>query len=630
VQGGVAGLRRAAAPALGLLVALLTWRDVNFRPVDSLDPSWQAALHMVAHRHMHALVFTYGPLGFMGQGVGYYRWTVVLAAIYVAAVAAALATALIAVLRRDIGLPAAAAAAFVLVSATRALGVTDQVVVAVTIAAFGVLRGDHTERAERVLVAVAGVVAGTHLLVKFNAGVTVLLVGAVVAWSAGRRGWRSEATFGGAAMASLLAGWVLTGNGVAGLVPFLSRSAQVASGYSEAMGIEANGRGGYLAVAGVVSAVLLLLGWAATGGWPPARRRALAGGGLFWLYAAFKLGFVRHDSHDVVFFGEALVIGAVFAGAAAGRRSAAAVWTWVRRGLAGAGVIGLVVTLLATSKLSVPTVLNPGPALGSLGGDLPILVSPTAAAREIAKGRANLQRRYYALSPAILAALRGHTVHIHPWEAGIAWAYPEIRWRPLPVFQEYTAYTADLDHLNADFLSGPNAPERILTQEISIDIRNPDWESPAAVVAMACHYRQVVAEAKWQVLERVPNRCGAPATLAVVKARTGDNVAVPDTTGRDVMVVARISGLDHSLFYRLRSTLWRAAQVHVSLSGRRRWRLVPGTAPDGLIVRVPMERLGFSQPFAPESATFLRVTQPDGFGLSSHLSIEFVAIPVTG
>jgi hypothetical protein len=299
----------------------------------------------------------------------------------------------------------------------------------------------------------------------------------------------------------------------------------------------------------------------------------------------------------------------------------------VRRGLAGAATVGLVVALLAASKLAVPTIVNPGPALGRLGGDLPILVSPAKAKREIAKGRANLQRRYYALSPAILAALRGHTVHIHPWEAGIAWAYPEIRWDPLPVFQEYTAYTADLDHLNADYLSGPKAPERILTQEISIDIRNPDWESPAVVVALACHYRQVVAEAKWQVLERVPNRCGTPATLAVVKARTGDNVAVPDTTGRDVLVVARISGLDRSLFYRLRSTLWRAAQVHVTLSGRRRWRAVPGTVADGLVVR-STDRLGFSQPFAPESATFLRVNQPDGFGLSSHLSIEFVAIPV--
>jgi hypothetical protein len=630
VQGGVAGARRAAAPALGLLVALLTWRDVNFRPVDSLDPSWQAALHMVAHRHMHALIFTYGPLGFLGQGVGYYRWTVVLAALYLVTVTAALATALIAVLRRDVGLPAAAVAAFVLVSATRDLGVTDQVVVAVTIAAFGVLRGDHSERAERILVAVAGVVAGTHLLVKFNVGVTVALVGAVVAWSAGRRGWRSEATFAGAALGSLLAGWVLTGNGLTGLAPFLSRSMQVASGYSEAMGIEANGRGGYLALAGGVSVLLLVLGWAATRGWPAARRRALAAGGVLWLYAAFKLGFVRHDSHDVVFFGEALVIGAVFAGAAARRPSPTVVWTWIRRGLAGAGTVVLLVALLVTSKLAVPTILNPGPALGRLGGDLPVLVSPGAAAREIAKGRANLQRRYYALSPAVLAALRGHTVHIHPWEAGIAWAYPEIRWRPLPVFQEYTAYTADLDHLNADYLSGPNAPERILTQEISIDIRNPDWESPAAVVAIACHYRQLVTEPKWQVLERVPNRCGAPTTLAVVHARTGDNIAVPDTPGKDVLVVARISGLDHSLFYRLRSTLWRAAQVHVSLNGRRRWRVVPGTAPDGLLVRAPMERLGFSQPFAPESATFLRVTQPDGFGLSSHLSIEFVAVPVTG
>jgi hypothetical protein len=44
-------------------------------------------------------------------------------------------------------------------------------------------------------------------------------------------------------------------------------------------------------------------------------------------------------------------------------------------------------------------------------------------------------------------------------------------------------------------------------------------------------------------------------------------------------------------------------------------------------VRSP-DRLGFSQPFKPESATFLRVSQQEGFGLTSHLSIEFVVIPV--
>ena len=629
MQGGVAVARRVATPGLALVVALMTWRDVNFRPVDSLDPSWQAALHMVAHRGMDALVFTYGPLGFVAQGVGYYPWTVALSSAYLCGVGMVLGAALISVLRRTIGLPAAAVVAFVLVSATRDLGVTYQVVVAVVVAAFGLLRGDHSVQAERILVVAGGVVAGTHVLVKFNAGVTVLGVGAVTALLVGRRGWRSEATFLGTAVGSLVAGWVATGNGLGRLVGFLERSVQVASGYSQAMGIEADGRGGYATVAALVTVLLVALGWAASRGWPRDRRLGLAATGALSFYAAFKLGFVRHDSHDVSFFGEALVVGTALAAGAASRAGAPTVgaWPWIRRAVAVVATIALLVPLLSASKLKIPRILDPSPALARVGDDLPVLASKASMDRAIARGRTNLVGRYYKLSPAILGALRGHTVHVHPWEAGIAWAYPDIRWRPLPVFQEYTAYTADLDRLNADFLSGPRAPERILTQELSIDRRNVDWESPAAMVAIACHYREVVAEVKWQVLERVPTRCGPALPLAVVKASVGDTVPVPETPGREVLVIARISGLDNSVFYGLRSALWRAPEVHVTLNGRRRYRIVPGTAPNGLVVRAP-DRLGFSQPFKLESATFLRVSQQEGIGLSSHLSIEFDVIPV--
>ncbi len=65
------------------------------------------------------------------------------------------------------------------------------------------------------------------------------------------------------------------------------------------------------------------------------------------------------------------------------------------------------------------------------------------------------------------------------------------------------------------------------------------------------------------------------------------------------------------------------------MDGGRRHRIVPGTAPNGLIVRAP-PALGFTQPYAPDSANYLRVERRAGVGLASELSIEFVAIPVLG
>ena len=624
MQGAVAVARRAATPLLAIVLAVLTWRQVNFMPVDSLDPSWQSALHTAFHERMpfKGLVFTYGPLGFLAQAEGYYSSTVVYSALYVFGVQLALCAALISALRRPLGLAVAAVATLLLVRIARDLGVIDTIVVVVVVVAFALLRGDHSLRTQRILVAAGGVVAGTHLLVKLNTGVTILVVGAAAAWFLERRGWLSEAIFMGAAVGSLVLGWLLTGNGLSDLVPFFDRSWEVASGYSEAMGVETPGREIFLPLAAGAAAIVVALGWRASRSWPLGRRLGLGLAGAMWLFAAFKLGFVRHDRHDISYFGEVLLVGGVLAGAAS--ISGKGVW----KAVPALATTALVVVHLMATGSDFVTILNPGPQLARAGEDVAVLASSARREQAIQRGRTNLRSRYYHLTPSIVRLLRGHTVHIRPWEAGVAWAYPEFRWHPVPVFQEYTAYTAELDDLDAAFLRGPDAPERILTQPLAIDLRNPDWESPAAAVAIFCHYRELLADFPWQVLGRVANRCGTERSLGVVEARVGETVPVPPPTARNEMVVARIEGLDNSALYGLRSTLWRAPEVHVRLDGGRRNRLVPGTAPNGLIVRSPQASLGFSQPFAPDSTTRLRVERDSGIGLNPDLSIEFVAIPV--
>ena len=624
VRAGVAVARHASTPVLGVLLALLTWRHTNFVPVDSLDPSWQAALHMVAHDRgpYNRIVFTYGPLGFLAQPEGFYASTVVLSAAYVFAVQASLCAAMVSVLRRTIGLPVAVVATFLLVAVAHTLGVVNAAVVAVFVAAFGLLRGDHSVGTQRVLVAAGGVVAGTHLLLKLNTGVTIFVVGAVTALFLERRAWQPAAIFLVTAIGSTVAGWLITGNALSDLPTFFDRSWQVASGYSEAMTVETASRAILYPAAAAVTAIAVALAWGATRGWPLHRRMGLTLAGGMCLFAAFKLGFVRHDGHDREFFGEVLLVGAVLAASLA---SLAAGW---RNAVPAAATAALLTAHLMASGANALTGVDPVAELARAGEDISVLASPDRRERAVQQARTNLRSRYYHLTPAIVSVLRGHTIHIRPWEAGIAWAYPEFRWQPVPVFQEYTAYTPALDDLDAGFLRTPDAPERILTQALTIDIRNPDWESPAAMVAMVCHYRELLADHPWQVLGRVANRCGSERSLGVVRTRVGETVSVPDTANSNELVLARINGLDDSMLYDLRSTLWRAPEVHVRLDGGRRNRLVPGTAGNGLIVRAPKERLGFSQPFAPDSANLLRVERESGIGLNENLTIEFVAVPV--
>ena len=101
------------------------------------------------------------------------------------------------------------------------------------------------------------------------------------------------------------------------------------------------------------------------------------------------------------------------------------------------------------------------------------LVSGSRRAKLINDGRFGMAIGY-GLDPQMLADLRGHTVAIEPWEIGVAWAY-QLDWDPLPVFQNYQAYTSRLDEANAAEVESPTGPDRILRENelLVVPIRPP-------------------------------------------------------------------------------------------------------------------------------------------------------------
>ncbi len=91
---------------LGVLLAIGTWRVDFLTPAVGLDPSWKAGLYMAAHRGMHfgtQIVFTNGPLGFLGYPGYWYEGLGALAFIYQGALHIALCISLVWSLRRSWG-----------------------------------------------------------------------------------------------------------------------------------------------------------------------------------------------------------------------------------------------------------------------------------------------------------------------------------------------------------------------------------------------------------------------------------------------------------------------------------------------------------------------------------------------
>ena len=210
----------------------------------------------------------------------------------------------------------------------------------------------------------------------------------------------------------------------------------------------------------------------------------------------------------------------------------------------------------------------------------------------------------YGLSSNMTSELIDQTVAIEPVENSVAWAEPSIHWDPEPVLQSYSAYTASLDALDSRFILSPAAPARILQQlPAAIDGRNPFFEPPTTYVSVVCRYTQIDVSTTWQVLKRIPNRCGPARFITHLTATFGESIRVPPASP-GAMVVARIQALPLSVSYKISSVVLKPPNLFMT-TPHATYRLLTGTAGDLHLLR-PTSSLGYASQFMPTTIAFLR------------------------
>jgi len=533
--------------------------SASVEPGAKLDESWIAALYLAAGRGLDygtEIVFTYGPLGYLTVPRIISPGMFAAAIAYVIAAYAAAAYAIVATARRTLGLVAAVLIAVFTLSGFRIVATEDTVQVATASAALlavaALLQADSLRRSRWWwwIVAAAGVLAAFHALIRLNVGLLVVLLAAlaIVAGAAPGRRLRSAGLLGATFGAALVVLWTALGQDLGTLRDYVLRSYEVVKGYSEAMGYEEGARSSDYVVAAFVT--VALLGVAV---WSARRLGRCRGGALvaaiaLFEYSWFKQGFVRHEPahHVLMFFGVA--IPAALAAARPPARwpviatvlIAAGAWAFVARsgldGFTGAGTSW-------ASYRELPAVLR------SADARLPQLRQDV--------------RNQEALDAETLRLLQGHTVHIAPSETVVAWAYPELRWHPLPTLQHYLGYTPALDRLNVDALADSRrAPERILRSVPELRLS----ESPAATLALLCRYREQYATERWQVLMRVPNRCGKLTPAGSVRAASGARVPVPAVAPQEALLFS-VDGLEIGPLEQIRSLLWKPRPRYLIIEG---------------------------------------------------------------
>jgi hypothetical protein len=564
------------------------------------------------------VVFTYGPLGFLQGQMVWFSGLAVLAFLYNAGVYVLFCVGLVWALRRRLPLLVSAAVAFVLVAALLLL---ELGMLAAVFACVWLLEGERPPRAQNLFVAGAATFGAALALVKLSTGPLVAVL-FLIALVGARAGWRRITAYLLLLAAELLALWLLSGQSLGDVPAFAEHTLQISSGYSTAM-LRQTDVAAWKVLAATIAAAALGIAIAAVAWFGASRERArrwaAAAIAALAAFAVFKEGVVRTDAgHLTLFFANACVLWIAF-GLGVPR------WRWA------------LVVAAAVALMTVP--VRPhgigtnfdAPANARLAFEgVRTLLSPSRRQHVIEDGHTGM-RDTYQLEPRALADLRGHTVAVEPWEIGAAWAY-ELNWIPLPVFQNYQAYTSALDRLNAETVADPNGPERILRENQlqvhpefatrDLDGRYPGWDPPEQARAVLCNFAPLTASERWQVLGRVRDRCGDPRPLGTVSAAPGEAVEVPAPGPRQV-VFARIGGVGVGGLERLQTFLFHADARHLTVNGERRYRLIPETAGDGLILRAGAE-VYEPGPFA--TVPQARTIAVEGAG--EELTFDFYAMTV--
>ncbi|HET6997834.1 MAG TPA: hypothetical protein VFI03_04530 [Solirubrobacterales bacterium] len=590
-------------------------------PSVGLDSSWNGGLSMAIHDGLQwgsDIVFTYGPLGFMnGQGL-WYPDLGIFAFAYLSSLFVTFCITLVWALRRLVGPLPAVAIAFLIVTV---LPLVEEAIVVALLLSMRALEGERSERVIYAIVGAGATFAAVEVLIKFSAG-PVIAAFFLIALIGLRARWWQIAAYLGLLGLEVLALWLITGQSLGEVPNFLRNTYEIISGFSAAMVTTTDVPPWQVTVATIAAAcVAVALVLASTQGRYRDARACWCGIALMALaaFTVFKEGVVRTDAgHLSLFFSTACILWIAIPWA---RER----WYWLLAGIAVIVAIGWPVRPTGQTN-NFDVIAN----VKHAADQVRTLASSSRRHELIDSGRAAMEL-IYQLEPEALAALRGHTVTVEPWEIGAAWAY-DLDWRPLPVFQNYSAYTARLDQINSEALLSPDGPERILRENVGvvypefptrgIDGRFPGWDPPEQARTALCNFAIVHASERWQVLARTPDRCGRSRPLGSVEASPGETVDVP-APGPGEVVWARVDGVEVGGLERLLAFLSHARTRHAILNGQRSYRLIPGTAADGLMLR-SSNGIGGKGAFAqiPQART-IAIT-----GVDDQLRFTFFAMPV--
>ncbi len=377
--------------------------------------------------------------------------------------------------------------------------------------------------------------------------------------------------------------WLAAGQGLTHIPAYISSSLEIGVAYNQTMMLAGPGR--EIVLAGITVAclvpALLLSGWHERRSLQIWIRPALL---LVLLAVLLKAGFVRQPAHTRQLFAYAALAALLIDWRAIprpGRRRLAAL-------LCAAAFVVATVANVTSSRLRSLTPADMPYEWGMLAIENSVRLAHPIKERDRLETHREQLRRLHDL-PSIREAVGDAPVDMLAHRQGELFLNG-LNYRPRPVFQGYQAGTPKLSRRNADFFSGPQAPEFVLAWITPIDLRYPASEDPETLKTVLWHYEPVLTDAPYYLLRRASPDPG-PLLPVELRPPLRRQVAwsewVETDATRDSWQLLSLS-IEPSLIGRARSALYRPPflylETRLSDGTTTRWRIHRGMIENGFIL----------------------------------------------
>lgn len=622
----VACKKKLLLPLFFLIIAIWTVPWPYFLPTSGLDPSWVIGLYKATVDGMqfgHDIVFTLGPLGFMFHQfyIDPELWLLSFIFLILTHFLFIFSIALLMVKSSAKWKDYLIVIPILLISIVF-LG-DYELILSVSIIFYLAAINKIDRNYEPYILSFFSVLLAMASLIKFNnamMGISIILLFLLISFS--NKEYKKHLYVLFVYVLSLLFLWKLAGQSLINLPDYVFYSYHLSSGYSDTMAFQGPN---WQVYAGLISLIFIIVIF-----YYSLIKKInnlfvfiFLNSGIFFL--VFKHGFVRHDGHVLYFLVTyAILFMCIFL-------------IYGKSGNSALRYIPLFLSLLLVTSIYF---VYPGIMKENIFQKVPAyestfsLISNTSYQTQVLENSKSRIKQDYSLDNETIKYIDNKTIDIFPWDIALAWAY-NFNWSPRPVFQSYSAYTEQLDKLNAGHFSKEKAPQVLLYSFKSIDLRYPLFDEPATFAAILNNYTFVNRSGEFLILSYNPeaNTTINEQDLGTIKIEPGQPIKIPEYN--DGYVFGQIQ-LEYSTFGRLMKFFYKPALAHIKFQFSdslysNSFRFIPGVSMNGVFLSQYVENVNDLASIFSGNLTsnineiIIDVDNPDHY--KKYIQVKFIGVP---